>query len=141
MSSLRAHCGWLLACLSQCVVGWLVWFGLVGSSVGYCLPACLFACVGTYYIKEVRARLKNTIPVDPVRSSESDVLQHRPVRVPLLRVYNCVKLSRGFIIDIDNSNNNKNKKEHSSFWFLIFFVSHERKRNMGVAMTFPLRFT
>lgn len=88
LSSLRAHCGWLFACLSQCVVG-LVWFGrIVGWLLPACLPVCLFGCVGTY-IKEVRARLKNTIPVDPVRSSESDVLPASSRPRPLVT---CIQL-------------------------------------------------
>lgn len=90
--------------VSICVVGW---FGF-GRIVGWLLPPCVGA-----YIKEVRARLKNSTPVDPVRSSESDVLPASSRPSPL--VNSCVKLSRGLIIESDI-----NKKKKKAFRVLFF---------------------
>lgn len=100
--------------VSICVVGW---FGF-GRIVGWLLPPCVGA-----YIKEVRARLKNSTPVDPVRSSESDVLPASSRPSPL--VNSCVKLSRGLIIESDI--NNKKKK---GFEFCFFPESTLRRTKM-----------
>ncbi len=81
----------VVPCVSvSSVVGW---FGF-GRIVGWLLPPRVGA-----YIKEVRARLKNSTPVDPVRSSESDVL---PASSRPPTVNSCVKLSCGWIIESDN---------------------------------------